>query len=158
MTAQEQSAHPPIPSTQLLREGGEARFLKIFNEAPKQLRDIMFSRLSVKAPKSKSIVPIPGGQAQAKAKALFERLTQYEDNEGCEEVLRAYFYKQRPLLATALDYLKIPHDKGLTEQDLDIYPAMSPEQAAALCSHLCASHDPLDVRLYLKFMGVKHDV
>ena len=79
-----------------------------------------------------------------------------DDEQGqqlAEELLRVYLMGKRELLGAALDAIEVDHQEGLTDDDLDGFAELSSDEAAELAEELSRDHDPLDVSLYLRFMG-----
>ena len=81
-----------------------------------------------------------------------------EDGNGqqlAEELIRVYPMGKRSLLGAALDELGIDHQDGLTDAELDGISELDADAAQALASTLSQTYDPLDVMLYLRFMGAE---
>ena len=60
-----------------------------------------------------------------------------------------------PRVGAALDELGIDHQDGLTDAELDGISELDADAAQALASTLSQTYDPLDVMLYLRFMGAE---
>jgi hypothetical protein len=139
--------------TELLREIAPEKFRDIVLESPKQVREMIFDRLDIKKKQTNSMKFVkPGEKNEERVRALFDKLKTEEDEEVAEELLRNYFLKRRPLLGDALDAIGVPHQEGLTDQELDKFEKMSKAEATKLLASLSAKHDAFDAKLYLKYM------
>ena len=140
-------------STTLLREIPEDKFKDIFTHSPKQVRETIFDRLAIKkkAANTRKFTK-PGEKNEERLRELHTRLMAEDDDEVADELLRNYFLKRRELLADALNFLEIPNDNGLTDQELDKFEKLSAAEAEKLVKLLNEKHDAFDVMLYLKFM------
>jgi len=137
----------------VLLRGLEAKKLEeIVGAAPKKVREELYRRAGVKGRPNPYSLKSDGGARAEKLKAKLDEGTD-PGREVEEEILRAYFYARRRLLADALNHLGVKNNEGLTDQDLDFMQELEPEKVASLEKALSA-HDPDDVRLYLQMMGV----
>jgi hypothetical protein len=139
--------------TELLRDIEPEKFRDIVLQSPKQVREMIFDRLAIK---KKPVVSTkfvkPGEKNEERLRALFAKLKEEEDDEVAEELLRNYFLKRRELLADALDAIGVPHDKGLTDHELDKFEKLSKDEAKKLLETLSKKHDAFDCKLYLRYM------
>jgi hypothetical protein len=142
----------PTP-TELIRHLDEKKFIILAHDSPKAVRETIFARLGIK-PKAtpKTRFAKPGAKTEEQLHALHEALQEVDDNEVAEELLRNYFLKRRALLGAALDYLKIPHEDGLTNAELDAFAKLTPTEGKKLLESLAKDHDRGDAELYLRFM------
>lgn len=143
------------PASQIVRSMDQARFFAVFLESPKQVRELIFDRLQIEgAPLPKTKFPKPGAKTEARMKALFEFLQKTDDEQVADELLRNYFLKRRAILAAALDHLGIPHEDGLTNDELDRFEKLSAAEADKLFAAVAAKSDAPDAEMYLRYMKV----
>ena len=144
---------PQATPSELIRSLEEAKFVEMAGCSPKAVRETIFTRLGVKAkPMPKTKFAKPGAKNEERLHALRETLQEVDDDEVAEELLRNYFLRRRELLAAALDYMKIPHEDGLTSSELDAFAKLTEAQAQKMLDKLSEDHDSFDVLLYLRFM------
>jgi hypothetical protein len=131
------------------------RFAEIIAASPKKFREEVFRRAGIRA-KTDQFSLKSTGKNEVRTQKLFSAIKEGADlGEGvAEELIRNYLYTRRPLLADALDHFKVPHDNGLTDEDLGFIEKLKPEEAQKLKDQLKAKHDERDVELYLAFMNV----
>ena len=131
------------------------RFQQILAASPKKFRENLYKSagLSKKTPNTFSLRKRDDSGREA---ALQEALRSHKlDPEDAEEMVRNYLYTKRNLLSDALDFLQVPHEDGLTNENLDFIEELVPEKKDALDRHLSANHDRGDVDLYLTFLGAR---
>lgn len=143
--------------TTIVRGLSEDKFSEVLTASTRQARETYFSRHRVEAPKkSKQGFAKPGAKNEARAKALHAVLSQADDDEMCEEILRTWLLTKRPMLAAALDHLKIPHNDGLTEStDLDKVTELSGRALKELVAAVSQRAPKEDIAIYLKYLGCK---
>lgn len=149
------SAMAENPSSVIVRSLDQTRFFALFTESPKQVRELIFERLAIQ-PKAlpKTRFPKPGAKNEARMLALFEFLQGTDDEQVADELLRNYFLKRRGILGAALDHLGIPHEEGLTNDELDKFEKLSVAEGEKLFKAVSEKHDANDVELYLRYMKV----
>ena len=140
-------------ATELIRHLDEKKFVLLANDSPKAVRETIFARMGIKPkPTPKTRFSKPGAKTEEQLHALREALQEVDDNDVAEELLRNYFLKRRALLGAALDYLKISHDNGLTNEELDGFTKLTPAEGKKFLASLAKEYDPADAELYLRFM------
>ena len=119
-----------------------------------QITEAYFHRHAIRA-KKKGGMPKPGAKNAERTAALYEALQDRKDEELAEEVLRTWLLTKRPLLVAALDHLGIDHEEGLTESDeVSKFEKLSMKDTKALIEACTVVADPMDISVYLRFMGV----
>jgi|GEM_PF-2966364 len=139
---------------QIIRSLSEERFTHLFKESPKKVREFIFTRFGIKSQSPSAFkFAVPGQKTEQQTKALYQALKTHEDKEVSEEIIRNYLMNKRQMLADTLDHLKIPHDKGLTENDIDVFASFPDEQIQTIVDYLVGlGHPREDALLYLQFM------
>jgi hypothetical protein len=143
--------------TQLIQSMPADFFGQVVSACPRRSRETLFTRFAIPKPKKTASALLPSkdpariGKLQVAMSGLAE-----DDEQGqqlAEELLRVYLMGKRELLGAALDAIEVDHQDGLTDDDLDGFAELSPEDAVELAQELSQAHNPLDVSLYLRFMG-----
>jgi hypothetical protein len=132
------------------------RFQDVLSASPKRFREEVFRRAGIRA-KAGAFTLKSAPKNEVRTQRLYTLLKEGSADleEGvAEELIRNYLYTRRPMLADALDHFKVPHDNGLTDEDLSFVENLKPEEADKLRTELAAKHDAWDVELYLAFMNV----
>ncbi len=141
----------------LIRSVTPEKFAEILSASARQAREVYFHRHNIRAPKARGL-PKAGAKNEFRAAQLFSVLSERDDDELAEEVLRTWLLTKRSMLASALDHLKIPHDNGLTDSDdvsrIEKLPA---GELKTLFETLTAQSPKDDAALYLRFMGAEID-
>ena len=145
-----------IPA-QLIQSMPTDFFGQVLSACPRRSRETLFTRFSIPKPRKSASALLPSkdpariGKLQVAMAAVSD-----DDEQGqqlAEELLRVYLMGKRELLGAALDAIEVDHQEGLTDDDLDGFAELSSDEAAELAEELSRDHDPLDVSLYLRFMG-----
>lgn len=131
------------------------RFSEVVNASPRKLREELYRRLGVKAKKNSSF-SLKKAEDDDRAKKLFAALQNGEPvaDEVLEELIRNYLYIRRELLADALDHFQVPHQNGLTDEEIDFLSELPKEKSTELRKLLLAKHQPQDVELYFAYMNI----
>jgi hypothetical protein len=138
----------------ILRGLSADKFSELLSASPRQAKENFFHRHGIKAPKTSGL-PKAGAKNEARLQALFNTFQNIDDEEMAEDILRRWLLNKRPMLAMALDHLKIPHDNGLTDSNaVDTLATLPEKDIQALMDVLCASFPKDDVVIYLHFMGI----
>ena len=147
-----------IPA-QLIHSMPTAFFGQVLSACPRRSRETLFTRFAIPKPRKSASALLPSkdpariGKLQVAMAAVSD-----DDQQGqqlAEELLRVYLMGKRELLGAALDAIEVDHQDGLTDDDLDGFAELSSDEAAELAEELSRDHDPLDVSLYLRFMGAE---
>jgi len=139
--------------TAILRDIPQEKFFEILSASARKAREVYFHRHSIKAPKASGLRK-PGAKNEMRAAELFALLKDTDDDEMAEEVLRTWLLTKREMLAAALDYLKIPHEMGLTEsEEVSKFEKLSSRDVKKIADALKDHGSADDIRVYLKFMG-----
>jgi hypothetical protein len=148
-----------MDSVEIIRVMSEETFADVVNTSPRKVRETLYARMGIKGKKKKVGLRVHA-KAQDRANKLLERLKNADSDkelELCTELLRNWLYHQRPMLKATLDFLDIPNDNGLTEQDTDFFESLQEEQVKNLVSHLTGNGFALEhVSTYLHFVSVPH--
>lgn len=132
------------------------KFEEIFFASSRQERETCLHRHGVRAKTKSSRLTKPKEKAKERIKELYSILQSEEDHEMAEGVLRNWLLTKRPLLAAALDHMGIEHNNGLTESDdIDKFKDMKKKDIRAMAKKLEQEYANEDVRIYLKYMGVR---
>lgn len=139
----------------IIRSIGHDKFDEVFAAAPRASRTALAKRFGVK--KRPGLASLSARkQREDTNRKVYEVLLAEGDPALCEELLRNWLFKRRDLLAACLDYMKIPHVGGLTEEDLTPLETLGKKETATLQAKLGEEFPPEDVYIYLRFVGVKH--
>lgn len=140
--------------TEILRSLSTDKFAEIFSASSRKSREAYFHRHGIRAPSSGRGFAKPGAKNEVRMAQLYEVLQSTKDEALAEEVLRTWLLTKRPMLAAALDHLKIPHDNGLTESDdVDRFEKLEPAEVKVLTEQLTRVAPTEDVSVYLRYMG-----
>ena len=148
-----------MDSVEIIRVMSEETFADVVNTSPRKVRETLYARMGIKGKKKKVGLRVHA-KAQDRANKLLERLKNADSDkelELCTELLRNWLYHQRPMLKATLDFLEIPNDNGLTEQEIDFFESLQEEQVKNLVAHLTENgFAPEHVSTYLRFVSVPH--
>lgn len=131
------------------------RFSEVVGASPRKVREELYRRLGLK-PKKTSAFAIKKTDDDDRAEKLLAALQNGAPvaDEVLEELIRNYLYIRRELLADALDHFKIPHQNGLTDEEIDFLTELPKDKSAELKKLLLAKHQPADVELYFAYMNI----
>ena len=148
-----------MDSVLIIRGMSEETFREVMKTSPRKVRETLYARMGIKSKKKKVGVRLHA-KAEDRADQLFLRLQNADsdkETELCSELLRNWLYHQRPMLKAALDFLEIPNDNGLTEQETDFFEKLEESKVEELVSHLKADGFGEDhIAAYLRFVDVPH--
>lgn len=137
---------------------------ELFSIAPTSIYEEIFSALNNKQRrammgqytphKSSKFVSLKTRQA-ADPSLIFGKIVEKKENLPLEELMRAWFLKkQRSLLSDALDWAGIPHEDGVTNDELDAItkaPLSNLEELVTLL--IGKEYPPAHVLMYLAAIG-----
>lgn len=154
--AQEKNENP-TRYTDIVRAMSKEKFVEILGVSSRTSREAYFHRHAIKAPPSGRGFTKPGAKNEARAASLYDVLQERVDEQVAEEILRTWLLGKRPMLAAALDHLKIEHDNGLTESDdVDRFEKLSAAEVKDMMKALTKVAPADEVKAYLKYMGAGH--
>lgn len=133
-------------------------FEQVMHASSRKVRETLYTKLGIKALKKGPLAQLKG-HPDNRYEQLFQRLQANNSKEMVElyrELVRNWLYQKRPMLQSALDFLSIPNDNGLVDQELDFFRTLTQEQAKALYAHLCDRFAKEEVAIYLRFVEVPH--
>ncbi len=136
----------------------EPTFFDVVQKSPRKVREVLFSQLGVKAKKKGSGIHIQENR-EDRVRKLHQKLSSMhskKESEVCRELIRNWLYTKRPMLKSALDFLGIPNDAGLVDQETDFFSNLSKDRVQELVTHLKKDFDAEHVSVYLQFMEVPH--
>ena len=143
------------PYTDLVRTLPAAKFQELFAAQGRQGRDALVRRHQLRTPVDRGL-PRAGARQQAQAALLRGRLAEVDDEEACQQLIRAWLLTRRSLLAAALDHLEIGHELGLTDSDeVHRIADLDHRQRSELVAALRAHGDEQDIAVYLGFMAAE---
>lgn len=134
------------------------RFAEILGASARKSRETYFHRHRIKSPKHSGLALASSRKTEARTKVLFELLSEREDEEMSQEILRNWLCAKRPMLVAALDHLKIAHNDGLTDShEVEKIQKLNAAELTQLVLHLQTNNvAPVeDIAIYLKFMGAQ---
>lgn len=146
---------PSVDHAELLRAVSADKFAEIFASASRAARAALAKRFGIKKPPAFGAGALKERRDEH-ARRIQEAFLEEGDARLSEELIRAWLFTRRPLLGAALDYMKIPHNNGLTDEDLTAFEQLGAKAARQLQEHLAATFPAEDVFVYLRFVGVKH--
>ncbi len=148
-----------MDSVEIIRGMSGETFTDVINTSPRKVRETLYARMGIKGKKKKIGLRVHA-KAEDRALKLLERLKNAaSDNEVelCTELLRNWLYHQRPMLKATLDFLEIPNDNGLTEQETDFFESLEEAKVLSLVQHLKDSGFSSEhIAAYLYFVNVPH--
>jgi len=134
-------------------------FAKVLSACPRRARETLFTRFAIPKPKRSATALLPSKDpARGNKLRLAMAAVSEDDGQGqqlAEELIRVYLMTKRDLLGSALDAIGVEHNEGLTDDDLDGFSDLSPDEATALAERLNGEYDASDVALYLRYMGAE---
>lgn len=131
-------------------------FRDVINASSRKIREILFARLGIKQ-QSKRLLMKAQDKRDERAKLVHDRLSAgktKQEEEVCRELIRNWLMTKRPMLKSALDFLQVPNDNGLVEEETDFFSQLSKEKAEELYFYLIKDFPKQHVKTYLLFMGV----
>lgn len=131
------------------------RFTEVVSASPRKVREELYRRLGLK-PKKNSAFALKKAEDDDRSGRLLAAIQNGEAvaDEVLEELIRSYLSFRRELLADALDHFEIPHENGLTDQEIDFLSELPKDKATALRKLLLSKHQPADVDLYFAYMNI----
>ena len=148
-----------MDSVEIIRGMSEETFTEVVNTSPRKVRETLYARMGIKGKKKKIGLRVHA-KAEDRALKLLERLknaASENEIELCTELLRNWLYHQRPMLKATLDFLDVPNDNGLTEQETDFFETLEEAKVKQLVSHLKETGFSVDhIATYLYFVNVPH--
>jgi hypothetical protein len=154
--AREQNENP-TRYTDIVRGMTKEKFVEVLGVSTRTSREAYFHRHGIKGPPSGRGFVKPGAKNEARAAGLYDVLLERVDEQVAEEILRTWLLGKRPMLAAALDHLKIAHDNGLTESDdVDRFAKLSAAEVKDMVKTLTKVAPADEVQAYVKFMGAEH--
>jgi hypothetical protein len=138
----------------------ESTFSEVMKASPRKVREMLFSRLGIKA-KKKSVGIKVHEKQELRVRKLHERLKESKtdaETELCEELIRNWLFTKRPMLKSALDFLEVKNDDGLVEEETTFFEELEEEKVKALVAHLVddGGYSPEEIGIYLRFVNVPH--
>lgn len=139
---------------ELLIDQGPARLEDILDACPRRSREELYRRLGIKSRKRAGFRL--KNTVDDRPSKVHERLSEQGlPEELLQELVRNFLFTRRTLLGDALDFFQVPHDQGLTDQDLDFMEGLEPERASELKSLLGdKGHAAQDIDLYFRMMAI----
>ncbi len=133
-------------------------FQTVVSASPRPFREELLKALGVRK-KQKTYGFSTGSRGESRLGALHEQLKKGESpgEVRLTELLRNYLYTKRKLLGDALEFFDVPHEDGLTSEDISFIARLESDKLAALQAHLEQTHDPLDIAVYLAYMNVSEN-
>ncbi len=140
---------------EILRTMSPDRFTEVVSASPRKVREELYRRLGLK-PKKNSAFALKKAEDDDRSGRLLAAIQNGEAvaDEVLEELIRSYLSFRRELLADALDHFEIPHENGLTDQEIDFLSELPKDKATALRKLLLSKHQPADVDLYFAYMNI----
>lgn len=144
----------------LVASMSESTFHEVMQASPRRVRETLFGRLGIKAKKRGVGIKVHA-RTEERTKKLHERLKEgstKQEDDLCEELVRNWLFTKRPMLKAALDFLDVPNDNGLIEEEPTFFQKLEEEKVRRLVEHLTKEHGfPAEhVRIYLVFVGTPH--
>tara|TARA_Y100001934_G_C12133533_1_gene669007 strand:- start:37 stop:543 length:507 start_codon:yes stop_codon:yes gene_type:complete len=140
---------------QLVSNMSEEVFAEVIQASPRKIRETLFGRMGIKAKKRVGVKV--HGKLEDRTKKLHVKLKQgssAQESELCQELARNWLFTQRDLLKKTLDYLEVPNDNGLIDEDPVFFQEMDLEKTVALLNHLKADFSLEVIAIYLRFVEV----
>lgn len=147
----------PTRYTDIVRGLSKEKFVEVLGVSTRTSREAYFHRHGIKSPPSSRGFSKPGAKNEARAASLYEAMQERVDEQVAEEIVRTWLLGKRPMLAAALDHLKIEHDNGLTESDdVDRFEKLSAAEVKDMVKALTKVAPADEIKAYLKYMGASH--
>jgi len=137
---------------------------ELFSIAPASIYEEIFTSMNNKqrrammgqysGHKSGKFVSLKSRQ-KADPSVIFEKIIEREENLPLEELMRIWFLKkQRNMLGDALDWAGIPHEDGVTNDELDAITKAPLENLEELVKLLSEKEYPVEhILMYLAAIG-----
>lgn len=145
----------PVLYCDFIKAVSYEKFQEIYSLAPRASRQIIAKRCGVKKNTKGSIAGMKERNEKL-IKDIYDAMLLHNDHQLAEQLIRNWLYNKRPMLKAALDYMNIPNEDGLTENDLDAFETMNEEECKKLQDTLAKDFPAEDVYIYLKFLNVPH--
>jgi len=143
--------------TGIIRGLSDEKFAEVFSASTRQARETYFHRHGIKAPKKSNKMLRAGKKNEIRAQALLSVLSERDDDEMAEEVLRTWLLTKREMLIAALDHLDIEHFDGLTDsEDVERFEKLNTKELKVLVGILKGVAPVDEVEIYLRYMGSKN--
>lgn len=137
----------------------EPTFQEVISASPRRIRETLFGRLGIKA-KKKTVGVKVHAKLEERTRKLHAKLKEgssKQEDDLCEELLRNWLYNQRDLLRETLDYLEVPNDNGLIDEEPTFFQELEEAKVKAMVDHLGEKGFPGEhVRIYLTFVQTPH--
>lgn len=145
-----------MPFNELLSKISFATFNEILSEAPRKVRESLYSHYGVKSKKSGFLTPVKENKEQknARLKEKLHQASHQKELEFIKELIRNWLFHKRPMLKSALDFLQVENDNGLVEIETTFFKELDKDTVQSLIKHLLETFPKDDVMLYLYFMEV----
>jgi hypothetical protein len=141
---------------ELIRSISFNTFSEVIEISPRKVRESLYSHYGVKT-KSRNVLVSLKDKKEQKYKQLHEALQKAKNEKEqnfLKELFRNWLFHKRPLLKETLDFLGVPNDNGLIEQEPDFFKALSKEKISSLINHLKPKFPTDEILIYLTFMEV----
>lgn len=140
---------------QLVSNMSEEVFAEVIQASPRKIRETLFGRMGIKAKKRVGVRV--HGKLEDRTKKLHVKLkqgTSAQESELCQELARNWLFTQRDLLKKTLDYLEVPNDNGLIDEDPVFFQELELDKTVALLQHLKDEFSLEVISIYLRFVEV----
>lgn len=140
---------------QMISNMSEQTFAEVIQASPRKIRETLFGRMGIKAKKRVGVRV--HGKLEDRTKKLHVKLKEgssAQEIELCQELARNWLFKQRPLLKATLDYLEVPNDNGLIDEDPTFFQELEKEKLTGLVTHLKKDFTIESIQIYLQFVEV----
>lgn len=141
----------------IISRASEDTFSEMIQLSPRKIREAMYSQFGIKG--KTSLLKRLQQNRDDRVFKLRERLVSSvskQESELCKELIRNWLYTKRPMLKAALDFLHVPNEDGLVDEEPDFFEKLSDSQVKELVSHLKREYKEDHVEIYLRFMGTPH--
>jgi hypothetical protein len=139
----------------IVRSLSPEKFAEIVGASGRKAKEVYFHRHAIKAPKFGTTLK-SRAKNETRTQKLYEILLSEKDEQLCEELLRTWLLTKRAMLSAGLDFLKIPHNNGLTESDdADKIADLDPATIQALIQAVEPVAPNIEVEVWLRYMGAR---
>jgi hypothetical protein len=140
---------------QMISNMSEETFAEVIQASPRKIRETLFGRMGIKAKKRVGVRV--HGKLEDRTKKLHVKLkqgTSAQEIELCQELARNWLFTQRPLLKATLDFLNVPNDNGLIDEDPTFFQELEKDKLTELVAHLNKEFSLESIQIYLQFVEV----
>jgi len=142
---------------ELLSRLDEDKIVEIYSALSRRVRNMLEGQFAKKHHKGLKVSLKSGRERTATALAVREGIVKEQNGQMAEELFRTWLYGKRDMLKSALDFLGVPNEDGLTTDELTVVEKAEAAKLSELVAYLTGQGYPLiDVAIYLAFLKAEN--